>query len=85
MTRPIQVKPWNYGPRSGTKTYKEMMKAAGIPVSVISISNRIQKKVGKAFWLQGQRTFQGRCQRLLAREFEREQFRDAEDKIYGGT
>jgi len=79
----LQPKPWNVGPKAGTRTYRQMEKAYGLTNSRIDIKRRIGKKVQKAV-MRGEEDFQGRRQRAVARELFLWMAREAEDKIYGG-
>lgn len=77
-----QPKPWNQGPKPGTRTAFQQMRAAGVSVNEINVGSRRWKKAMKKYALK--QPMAGRVERIVASCINRELWRQAEDRIYGG-
>jgi len=77
-----QPKPWNQGPKPGTRSAFEQMRAAHVPVNEINVGSRRWKKAMKK--IERKQPMAGRVERVVFYCIQRELWRQAEDRIYGG-
>jgi len=78
----LEPKPWNFGPKRGTRTWRLMCKANGASNNALNTPHRVQKKVEARPDMLTHR-FNGRRQRELVNHYRRELCRDAEENAYG--